>query len=85
MSLTTRRRRPLNRNIPHPRDTRLVIIATEGEKTEKSYFESRLFMSLRIQIKVLETRSGRSSPNHVLNRLKEFARKQICSRKINSG
>ena len=39
MALTSRKRRPLNRTITHLRDTKLFIIATEGEKTKKQYFE----------------------------------------------
>lgn len=74
MSITSRRKRPLNRDIPHLRDTRLIIIATEGEKTEKQYFESDMFHSLRVQVKVLGTENGLSAPNHVLKRLRQFAR-----------
>lgn len=74
MGLTSRRKRPLDRNIPYLKDTRLIIIATEGSKTEKQYFESEIFRSLRIQVKVLNTVNGLSAPNHVLNRLKEFAK-----------
>ncbi len=72
--MTSRRRRPLDRKIDHLRDTKLVIIATEGTKTEKQYFESDLFRSSRVQVKVLETVDGRSAPNHVLGRLKDFAK-----------
>ena len=74
MAITSRSKRPLNRGIPHLRDTRLIIIATEGEKTEKQYFESDLFHSLRVQVKVLGTEDGLSAPNHVINRLCQFAR-----------
>jgi len=74
MNLTSRKRRPLNRNIPHLRDTHLIIIATEGEKTEKQYFKSSMFQSSRVQVKVLPTKDGRSAPTHVLKRLREFAR-----------
>ncbi len=74
MSITSRKKRPLNRNIPSFRDTTLIVIASEGEKTEKLYFESQIFQSRRIQVKVLETVSGHSSPNHVLKRLKAFAK-----------
>ncbi len=74
MGLTSRKKRPLDRTVDHYRDTRLIIIATEGEKTEKQYFESELFGNRRVQVKVLQTESGHSAPKHVLNRLKEFAR-----------
>ncbi len=39
---------PWNREIPHQRDTRLIIIAAEGEITEKQYFESELFYNHRV-------------------------------------
>lgn len=72
MGITSRKKRPLKREIPHLRDTRLIIIASEGAVTEKKYFESSLFHSRRIQVKVLETEGGHSSPESVLNRLRAF-------------
>lgn len=74
MGITSRRKRPLDRTIPVLRDARLVFIAAEGEKTEKQYFESTIFRSTRVQVKVLETKNGESSPRHVLRRLREFVR-----------
>lgn len=71
--LTSRRKRPLNRSIPHLRDTRLIVIATEGALTEKQYFESSMFHHRRVQVKVIPTTEGQSAPNHVYNRLKQFA------------
>jgi hypothetical protein len=54
------------------RDSRLIVIATEGEKTEKQYFEN-LFDSPVIQVKILETPSdGKSDPGYVLQRLVTF-------------
>ncbi|MDD3926892.1 MAG: RloB family protein [bacterium] len=73
MGLTSRRKRPLDRTIPHLRDTRLIIIAAEGNKTEKQYFESGLFHDHRVQVKVLNSDDNRSAPNHVFNRLKRYA------------
>lgn len=75
MGLTSRKRRPLNRAIPYLRDTKLVIIASEGERTEKQYFED-IFgsRSPRVQVKVLETQAGTSAPKHVLSRLKNYVR-----------
>lgn len=71
MALTTRKRRPLDRRVEHLRDTRLVIIAAEGRKTERQYFA--MFRSTRVQLKVLETEVGnRSAPEHVLARLRQF-------------
>lgn len=66
MGLTSRKKRPLKREISHLRDASLIIIASEGEVTEKVYFESYLFESMRVQVRVLETRMGISSPTAVL-------------------
>jgi hypothetical protein len=73
MGLTSRRKRPIDRTIKSLRDTCLIIIATEGERTEKKYFESALFGNHRVQVKVLPSTDGLSAPNHVLRRLREFA------------
>ncbi len=77
MGLTSRKKRPLDRAIPHLRDTRLIIIATEGEKTEYQYFTSGIFNHHRVQIHVLRTDAGESAPRHVLNRLKEYVRETV--------
>jgi len=53
VSLTSRRKRPLKRDIKHLRDTRLVVIATEGHCTEKQYFEIFERRSSRVQVKIL--------------------------------
>ena len=74
MSLTSRRRRPLDRSVPHLRDTSLVVVATEGTSTEKQYFEIFRRESSRVQVRVLETQGGRSAPRHVLERLASFRR-----------
>jgi len=73
MSLTSRRKRPLDLVVPHLRDTRLIIIAAEGEKTEKQYFS--MFGSLRVQVHVLHTEGGLSSPKHVFDRLSDYKRR----------
>jgi hypothetical protein len=70
MSLTSRRKRPLDHTVAHLRDTRLIIIAAEGEKTETQYFS--MFRNLRVQVKVLHTEGGHSSPKHVFERLAEY-------------
>lgn len=70
MALTSRRKRPLNRNIQHLRDTKLYIIATEGEKTEKLYFG--MFRNIRVQVKVIPSEAGLSAPEYVLKRLRHF-------------
>ncbi|RPJ59633.1 MAG: RloB domain-containing protein [Acidobacteria bacterium] len=74
MQLTSRRPRPLDRRIPHLHDTRLVIIATEGECTEKQYFSTFERKSTRVQVRVLETIQGMSAPKHVLDRLRRYRR-----------
>ncbi|MEW6209431.1 MAG: RloB family protein [Acidobacteriota bacterium] len=61
----------MDRTIPHLRDTRLCVIATEGEYTEKLYFS--MFRNPRIQVKVLPAEDGRSAPEYVLDRLELFA------------
>ena len=70
MSLTSRRKRPLDHTVAHLRDTRLIIIAAEGEKTEKQYFS--MFRNRRVQVKVLHTEDGLSSPKHVFDRLAKY-------------
>lgn len=53
------------------RDSRLFVIACEGEKREKEYFEELNSKSQRIKIKILEPsedESGKSAPKWVLDR-----------------
>ncbi len=63
----------LNRNNVLPRfpekkrESELFVIAVEGEKTEKQYFEK--FGDTRIRIEILPTRDGFSKPADILNRL----------------
>lgn len=68
-----RRPRPINREIEHVRDTSLIIIATEGEKTEKLYFSMDSFKHKKIQIRIISTNDGSSSPKDVLDRLHKEA------------
>jgi hypothetical protein len=71
MALTSRKKRPLDRTVPHRRDARLIIIAAEGRETEKQYFAQ--FRDTRVQVKVLPTGAdNHSSPQHVIDRLKDF-------------
>lgn len=71
MLQTSRKKRPLDRSTEPVRDARLIIIATEGRKTEKQYFDH--FRSRRVQVKVLPTdKNNHSSPQHVLERLESF-------------
>ncbi len=54
---------------------KLFVIATEGEKTEKIYFDylkNTGLLKLNINIIVLNTKGGRSSPKQVLKRLQIY-------------
>ncbi len=61
--------RPLSRKSGH-RDARLIVIACEGSKTEKKYFEDLTvadkYRNPRVWVEVLDRKSTSSSPNHVL-------------------
>jgi len=71
MALTQRKKRPIDRRVESLRDTRLLIIATEGRITEKHYFAQ--FHNRRVQVKVIPTgEDNKSSPEYVLERLKHF-------------
>ena len=77
MALTQRKKRPVDRTGGHPRDARLIIIATEGADTEGQYFS--IFRNTRVHIKVLpspkdeeDPEHGHSSPNAVLKRLRQY-------------
>ena len=72
MALTSRRKRPIDRQskpAPH-RDARLFIIATEGRKTEKQYFS--MFGNKRCQVHVITNENNKSAPAYILQQLKEF-------------
>ena len=72
MTLTSRRKRPLDRRQVEHRDSSLIVIATEGSKTEKQYFEC--FRGARVQVEMLPSEGGRSAPRWVLNRLDRYRR-----------
>lgn len=72
MGLTSRQSRPLDRSTTL-RDARLVVIATEGEKTEKIYFS--IFGSTKVKVQTIPCEDGKSSPEHTLARLEVFRRK----------
>ena len=68
MALTSRKKRPLNPSVPYQRDTRLIVIATEGRETEKQYFDQ--FGDKRVHVKMLTTgEDNQSAPQHVIERL----------------
>jgi hypothetical protein len=56
------------------RDAKLIVIATEGQKTETQYFEDFKdhYQSKRIHVEVLRRNSSASSPRHVLSELAKF-------------
>jgi hypothetical protein len=62
--------RPLNRDTATFRDDRLFIVACEDTYAPKQYFD--LFQIPRVQIHVVSSEGGRSSPSHVLERLLAF-------------
>ncbi|MDZ7642065.1 MAG: RloB family protein [Desulfurivibrio sp.] len=72
MALTSRKKRPLDRESkPKPfRDARLIVIATEGRKTEKQYFS--LFGNKKCQVHIIPSQDDRSAPKYVIERLREF-------------
>jgi RloB-like protein len=70
MSLLRRQSRPLKRDSETLGDTRLFIIACDDTYAPKQYFG--FFRLARIQIHVIETQDGRSSAEHVLERLATF-------------
>lgn len=71
MALTSRQQRPLDRSKSPQRDCRLIIIATEGEKTEKQYF-GMFNDNTRVQVVILPTEHGKSDPKAILARLKDY-------------
>ena len=65
-----RKKRPIDRSLVHVRDTSLIVIASEDRYAVKQYFS--LFHSVRVQVRVLETEDGASSPQAVLERLSDY-------------
>lgn len=58
------------------RDARLVVIACEGANTEAKYFTelSNHFRNSRVHVQLLPSEDNKSSPEHVVSRLREFKR-----------
>jgi len=63
--MLTKRKRLMDRAV-NVRDAALCVIATEGEVTEKQYFE--MFLNPRVKVHVLPSEDGRSGAKYVLNR-----------------
>lgn len=57
----------------HHRDARLFIVATEGEATEPAYFgalqQAAIIPPTRVKLRVLPPEDGRSSPEHLVERV----------------
>ena len=74
-----RERQKLER-VSHVRDARLFVIATEGEETEKQYFEDLTskdwYPNPRVIIEVLERSSSASNPKRILKQLDERNKKR---------
>ena len=69
--------RPLKRKSGY-RDATLIVIACEGNKTEKKYFEnlasSNEYRNPKVRVEVLDRISTSSSPSHVLSSLNQCKR-----------
>ena len=61
------------------KDASLIVIATEGRRTEYQYFSSLKdhsnYKTPKIIINVIEKKDDRSSPTYVLKQIKEFKKK----------
>lgn len=72
------RKRPIKRK-SHVRDAKLIIIATEGEKTEAKYFSDltspRWFGKSTIQVEIIPNQGSGNSPKQVFNQLDLFRKK----------
>lgn len=72
MYITSRKKIMIGHRPTLNRDASLIVIAVEGQKTEKIYFESICFKNSRVKIKVLPSEDNNSAPNHVLSRIKKY-------------
>lgn len=57
------------------RSAKLIVIATEGRKTERIYFEgfAEEFDSTKVHVEVIEKLNNNSSPDEVINQLNSFS------------
>jgi len=71
---SSRKKRPLQRDLQVYRDDRLYIIATDDTYGPEQYFSGykQDFLGKRIQFVVIPTTDGSSHAQHVLNRLLEY-------------
>ncbi|WP_292044732.1 MULTISPECIES: RloB family protein [unclassified Brevundimonas] len=68
--LTSRKQRPLERDETTLRDATLIVIATEGAKTEVGYFSR--FGGSRLKVRVIPAVDNRSSPKDILQNILNF-------------
>jgi hypothetical protein len=65
------------------RDARLIVIACEGAKTERAYFEELVATLVqrpsRVHVELLERGDGLSAPEHVLKNLDDFRKQYLRS------
>lgn len=73
-----RKNKPLVRQKTHWSAKPLYVIATEGEVTEKIYFNGA-FRRKNIRMPILATKKGNSSPEKVLKRLNKYKTKYAAS------
>ncbi|MCD6459258.1 RloB domain-containing protein [bacterium] len=64
------------------RDSTLIVIATEGQKTEPQYFDGLrlLYKNPKTHIEVLNRKTSASSPKHVIQELDKFTREYKLNR-----
>lgn len=78
--LNRRKKRSLDRSIPHHRDTNIIFIGIEGGDGESSrearYFDIFKEQDIRFQFKVIPCDEHRSSPDQVLKYLKSELQKE---------
>lgn len=77
--LNKRKKRSLNREIPHLRDTSIIFIGIEGgseESREAKYFDIFNEKDIKLQLRVIPCKEHKSSPLHVFNHLKTEIQKE---------
>jgi len=70
---TYRKKRKFEKGIDS-RYASMIIIATEGEKTEQNYFKiiKNKYRNSRVCVKVIPSEDGKSSPEHIIDNLNRF-------------
>lgn len=78
--LNRRKKRSLDRSIPHHRDTNIIFVGIEGgdgqTSKEARYFDIFKEQDIRFQFKVIPCDEHRSSPDQVLENLKSELEKE---------